>query len=282
MRKSIFQSLEESKDINIKDEYIRVAALFCTKGVLREMSLNDYCSSYLLKIWKYRSRCVTLDELLEKLEITSRHIQKSNYDLNKVLAYFELVCTFMFMILDCISNDDDAYFVNRETKLSYSELDETMFKLIIENINSFLDDLNYKIVKKDVDRYEIVEKDALATSVAEDNPDVADKVIEYRKYDMKGDIKTKRSILLVLANKIENLDKKFKGTTYKSLYNDTTFLLNNLNIRHNNTKETLYNKLVQDGELEDWYDKTYICILNVLAIDNYLSFNQNIDLLKKI
>lgn len=64
---------------------------------------------------------------------------------------------------------------------------------------------------------------------------------------------------------------------------DVQFMLNNLNIRHNNKggknkKEYITN--ISKAKLEELYDKTFDMILSVFVIDKYLKMKNEIDTLK--
>lgn len=62
---------------------------------------------------------------------------------------------------------------------------------------------------------------------------------------LKGDIDKKKEILLQLANKYEGMKSNIKGLNRK-LDDDIGFMLNNINIRHNNksgkSKKNMYLK----------------------------------------
>ena len=98
-------------------------------------------------------------------------------------------------------------------------------------------------------------------------------------------LKSKREILQRLAPQVEALRKQFGQTTYKSLMEDTHYLLNSFHIRHNNKDgqhkiDAICN--MKDEELEQWYDVTYNNILSVFIIKDYLDNKVSIDEIKKI
>ena len=90
---------------------------------------------------------------------------------------------------------------------------------------------------------------------------LAYEIIQYNHHLLKGDIEKKRRILKVLADKIEPMRTEFKKQQKnKELESDIGFLLNNMNIRHNNLEgknAVDYVKELSDEELEEWYDETY-------------------------
>ena len=65
---------------------------------------------------------------------------------------------------------------------------------------------------------------------------------------------------------------------------DVQFMLNNLNIRHNNIEGKNKKQYVIDlpnEELEKLYDKTFDMILGIFVIDRYIRNKNEIDEIKK-
>lgn len=105
------------------------------------------------------------------------------------------------------------------------------------------------------------------------DPSLSYKVIEYNHHTLQGNIEGKKSILLLLGDKLEAQRAKLKQIN-NTLEDSIFTLLNNLNLRHNNidpeSKE--YNSFVATmpkKEIESWYDETYqLCLLAFLEIDS--------------
>jgi cell division protein ZapA (FtsZ GTPase activity inhibitor) len=119
-----------------------------------------------------------------------------------------------------------------------------------------------------------VPKDQAAISVAEIiDPDLSYKVIEYNHHSMKGDFSRKRDTILALADKLEPQRAELKKAN-SSLETDLFFLLNNINLRHNNNDPNgknykAYIAGMKQENLEEWYDDTYqMCLLAFLELDN--------------
>lgn len=88
----------------------------------------------------------------------------------------------------------------------------------------------------------------------------------------------------MLANEVEGMKPTFKGTTYSSLMDDVQFMLNNLNIRHNNIEGRNKKQYVIDlskEEIGKLYDKTFDAILGIFVIDKYIRDKNKVDELKK-
>lgn len=276
-RKSIFELLNNNENINFEKEIENIRELFCDYSINNcKYSLKTVLDRYFIKEWKYRKRCISVYDLCEKLEITEAHLERYNYDLEHSLRYMELIYNLTMLVVNYIDTNNQSRILRNYSILTTSA--------IFNNIRSVLEEINYEILKVE-DRYEIVEKNMQATSVAENNPCVANEVIEYRKYDLKGDLESKKQILFKLSNEIEPLKSKFKGTNYNALMEDTQFMLNTFNIRHNNIagrnkKEIISN--MSEEELEKWYDKTYINILGIYTINDYLVNKKELEEIKKV
>lgn len=152
--------------------------------------------------------------------------------------------------------------------------DTTMeYGYLQENVISIVENLNFDIkVFNNEEKVIIVEKNAAATAVAEVlDEDMAYETIEYNHYLLKGDIAKKQRILKGLADKIEPMRGELKKIN-KELESNVGYLLNKMNIRHNNVegKNAIeYVKNLTDEELEEWYDETYqMLLLCILEYDN--------------
>ena len=81
---------------------------------------------------------------------------------------------------------------------------------------------------------------------------------------MKGDLERKKAILVTLGDKLEPQRDKLEKVN-DHLKKDIFCLLNNLNLRHNNTDPGSnyrpYVASMKDEELEQWYDDLYQMIL---------------------
>lgn len=98
------------------------------------------------------------------------------------------------------------------------------------------------------------------------------KVIEYNHHSMKGDLERKQATLKLLADQLE-AKRADLNTVDKTLTSDLFFLINTLNIRHNNADpdSKSYKKVVADmtdDELEEWYDRTYdMCLYSFMTLE---------------
>lgn len=137
---------------------------------------------------------------------------------------------------------------------------------------------------EDEEKVLLVEKNAAATAVAETmEPSISYKVIEYNHFLLKGKIEEKRNILLALADKFEPIRPELKKVNSK-LESNIGYLLNKMNIRHNNKDGKMaggYVANLSSEELEKWYDETYQMLLLAFLEKENVERNQKIDELKK-
>lgn len=273
-RESLFSMLENKTCINLEVDYGIIKKLLHDGSEFFRMdSVENVIDEYIIKDWKYNVRCLKLEDLEKKLEITKSNLFMSGYSEEKCLIYFELIYNLVQEVKrKYIDTDENGRIVLKE---------ENLFK-IIDNIENIVDELGYEIQKSN-DIYQIIEKDIIATAVAEKNADISEKVISYRRFSLKGDIEAKKEIILKLAEKMEPLRSKFKSTSYNVLMDDVQMLLNNLNLRHNNldgVHKKDYVISMKTNELEKWYDRTYDMILGIIMLNDYLDSKENLKELK--
>ena len=159
-------------------------------------------------------------------------------------------------------------------------------KQIFSNIKIILEKTNHELVLIK-DGYVIVNKNPATTEaiecLEEKDSELALKMIEYNRVLLKGNLDRKREILASMASFVEPMKTLFNGTNYSSLYNDSRNMVNNLNIRHNNSgKDALpeYAKNWGNKEYEEWYDNAYHTLLMVILSKKQLEITQSFNKLK--
>jgi len=108
------------------------------------------------------------------------------------------------------------------------------------------------------------------------------KILGYNHHLMKGDLDKKREALVAIGRQVEPTFPKLKKYN-PDLESDIGFLLNQLNIRHNNLegmRKSEYLEKLNDKELEEWYDHTYDVLLYAILTLNYMNLKQEIKELK--
>lgn len=258
MRKNLFDIIENSQ-IDLYKEYTRVKKLFSDKYIYvvrTQYTIEEYIDKYLFINWKHRKTCLSLTDFYNSFDIP-RDIYSD--DKKEILLYFEFV--FNMSVL----------------AFTIEEFQQTV-KIIFSNIKQTLDAVNCKIYEEN-DKYTIVEKSEIVTNAASKYPDTASKIIEYKSISLQGKLHRKKELLTSIAAKFEAVRCSLKQNGYKDLQDDVGFLLNNLNIRHNNEDAI---KKLSATELETWYDKTYDLMLLALLSLEHINVKNDIAKLKTI
>lgn len=267
-RKNIFEILNEK--ISISSEINKIEKLLGEASV-DGSTPEEIVDTELMRDWKARGKVTSCEEIRERLHLTYTDIQMGLSD-EQILWYLEYVLNVIWLCnekyLEGEENFDDEYVY------------------LQENIVGILNDLGYEAkVFEDDEKVILVEKDAAMTAVAEIvDHKTAYVIIEYNHHLLKGNIAEKQRILKILADKFEPIRIELKKVN-KDLESNTGYLLNKMNIRHNNIegKNAIeYVKNLSDKELEEWYDEIYqILLLCFLEYDN-IGRNKKVKELKEI
>lgn len=267
-RKNIFKILNEKISISSQIDKIEM--------LLSESSINSFTPEEIVDIecmrdWKARGRYTSCEEIRERLHITYTDIQKKLSD-EQTLFYLEYVSNIIWLCNERYLGGDDNY--------------DDEYVYLQENVIRILDDLGYEAkVFEDEEKVLLVEKNVAMTAVAEIvDSKSAYAVVEYNHHLLKGNIDEKQRILKILADKFEPMRGELKKVN-KDLESNTGYLLNKINIRHNNIEgknAVEYVKNLSDEELEEWYDETYqMLLLCFLEYDN-IERSKRISKLKEI
>jgi hypothetical protein len=268
MRKNIFEIMASEFNVNYeittiwklyeKESIIYFSFDTDVKGnityILDDLHKNKFTN------WKARNRCVSTHDMMNRLGINSNTLQMTNFS-NETLKLLEFILN---MINLCnIIIDENRYSVTND------------YILLNKNIDIFIEHFGYtKYENEDEETVIIIEKNEAAIAVAEiSEPEIAKKIIQYNHYLLKGDIETKRGLLLIMANELEPKRKELESIN-SSVTTDLFFMFNNMNIRHNNIDQNdkNYKPFIADmdkNDLENWYDEIYQMILFAkLLLDN--------------
>ncbi len=246
MRKNLFDIIENSQ-VDLYKEYTRVKKLFSDKYIYvvrTQYTIEEYIDKYLFTNWKHRKTCLSLTDFYNSFDIP-----KDIYsdDKKEILLYFEFV--FNMAVL----------------AWTIKEFQQTA-EIIFSNIKQTLDSVNCKISSIEEDKYVIREKSEIVTNAASKYPDAASKIIEYKSISLQGNLERKKELLNAIAAKFEAVRGRLKQNGYKDIQDDVGFLLNSLNIRHNNEDAI---KKLSAAEIETWYDKTYdLMLLALLSVEH--------------
>jgi hypothetical protein len=269
--------------INYFTEYQRIDALFSKNKYIGKQdylirtspfySLEEFFNGNLFSRWHLRGRYVTIIDMRQCLNIDDLSMQKK-FTNEKLLLYIQVVINAVILI-ESKKQDYPIYFS-----------DEYIIDNIKSNCDFILSSLNYKF-EYDANNKElyIIECDAKATAVGETLPDISDKVLEYRRFELKGNLQRKGEILCSLYKKLESTKGNLAKTTYAQLVKDTAFLFNTTGARHWVEKDKIASQTflkMQPAELELWYDRTYDLFLSCMIMSNYIEIEQEIKAIKQI
>ena len=214
-RKHFFESLE--KENNYQHEFEKIEEL-CNityySSNCSEITINTWIE---LNFWDWgkRSNYTSFKELRSQIGFDLDN-PPTDVDINKYFLYCEML-------------------LNLVTDLGDERPEHALDKVIITAISTIqatLANAGFELRKID-DEYMVVEQNAVAIQVADDFPSIAEAVIEYNHYLLKGDLKRKQELLKRLADSLE--PKRDEMNRYcKTMSKDFFYMANNFNIRHNN------------------------------------------------
>lgn len=259
-RKNFFEKLE--REINLQREYEKIESLVIQSEAFGKASIEDDIERY-FKNWKHKANYLSFYEIREQLgfrygfEGMILELYGSIDNINDFFDYCEMIVNMIYII-------PQGKRLNHENNINE----------IKRLVNYDLNLINHEFRKID-DKYIIVQKDAAVSEVVEIiEHDLANSVFEYNHYVLKGDLEKKKNILIKIANSLEPKKDEIKKIQYH-LYKDYFYLINNMDIRHNNcdsSDEKNYNEyfdMLSIEEKEGWYDEIYqMSLLIYLLLEN--------------
>lgn len=278
-RKSIFDLLAEQDDL--EKEVNRLDTLFDTEKTLIEdrgivderYTLKDFVDTFCFEDWKNRGHCIDLDDFLECIDYTE-YRDNAMYDkVDDFLIFVEIIFNCWQMA--------ETYLVQNEEIQCYKNFYH-LRNIMVESLSRY----NHKAVyDEEKEQVLVIEDRPEITAVAEIvEPELALAIVRYNHHSMRGDIEKKKSILLALGAELEPKRKTLLGAN-SNLEDGIFFMLNNLNLRHNNCAkgDKYYKEFVanmNDDVLEGWYDELYQMILLAFLELDQLERNSKIKKLK--
>lgn len=295
MRANIFERLQQS-GYDVKYEINKLHNMF-TEQIYEVVQESIYhtpterCSveravdMFAFHAWKQRHSLLSLDELKRKIGIKDfimtirKNALKVNEHANEIILYVEYMINILMLAKRMLNNSKHAC----DLKNYIIRFDNAKIKMILQNINIFLDNTNLESHSMGGDeKFILVEKNATVTAVAEIvSDDLLYPVIEYNHHLLQGNIIRKREILKKFADDLEPKRKELKNLQ-KAAEDSLFYMFNKLNIRHNNNdiKEVAN---MGEEELESWYDEIYQLVLYCyLILDNNPRIAKLKDLQNKI
>ena len=276
-RKNIFEMVSEIFDVSI--ELDRMKRLFENKGTVfydyKTYTLLSYIKVAGFSTWRNRGHCVDLSDFLSLL------------DYDDLWSNAETDVLDLFTLIEIIYNF--WYIADQKTSASYGSGDSgSDFRLLRKIMDDCLSHYNYRgMYFPNHEQLIVIEDKPEATAVAEIvKKEIAFKVLRYNHYMLKGNISAKKDILLAMGEDLEPKRKQL-NTIDAKLEDGIFYILNNLNLRHNNKTEgdKNYKQAVADMDsntLEHWYDELYqMMLLAYLQLDQ-VERNNQIKVLKQL
>lgn len=242
-RKNFAQILKENR-VDIQLEYERLFQMFYEKYNYK-YSFYNVCNMYFHKL-PFRKTCISLSDFEECHDLFFEECPRE-FNLDYFVTFSEYIYN--------LARYNMTFSINTQ----YDGIH------LREQIDKVIELIGY--MKAEEDGVEIfVPKSQSAIAVAEMLPaNLSYKVIEYNHHSMKNDLERKRAILKLLADQLEDKKNDLKNVN-KQLASDLFYMLNNLNIRHNNADKV---KSINQSTLEEWYDYTYdLCLLAFMTLEN--------------
>lgn len=276
-RKNIFEIVSESFDLSL--EIKRMSRLFEKEKTVYVTidgyyTLKGYVEARGFSRWRNRGRCVDVNDYLSLLKYDKLWLS-ANSNIQDLFKLIEIIYNFW-------------HIAESRTSTSYGGDDRARnFVLLREIMDNCLAHYNYKgEYFPKLEQLIVIEDKPEATAVAEIvKEEISYKVLRYNHYMLKGDLQAKKEILLAFGADLEPKRGQIKEIDEK-LEDGIFYILNNLNLRHNNTTEgdKHYKQAVADMDnatLENWYDELYQMILLAYLQLDQVERNSKVKALRK-
>ena len=276
-RSNFFERME--RELNLQHEYEKLDDIVLNEWV-GQSTINDHISKH-FSLWKDRRNFVSFEELRQHLGFSyddnwTTNVEKIPTARITGVDTFLLYCEMMLNMFDSILLPYAPSLICRKVQS------------VIDTIMYDLEKLNHEVQALDDDRIIIVQKDASVTAVADIvEPVLADAIVEYNHHLLKGNIEKKKEILRKIADALEPKRSELEQIN-KSFTSDLFYLVNNMNIRHNNCDKQdmkTYNPAfdsLSDEEVEAWYDEIFQQELMAFLLLGQKERNARIDAFKKM
>ena len=262
-------------EIRYIDKYLYHTKFYISDLDYSNYSLVEYIDSFYFSSWAAKNKitCPTIADLRSRLQIDEA-ARSASLKVEDFLLYLEFAVNIVAIVI--LKKSDQAAKIIAEN--------------IFRNIATNCERLNFEIAKfSEEGPFKLVEKNAAATAVADKysgrDSEFSYKVIEYNHFLLKGNLGRKREILNAIADKFEAVKPKLKANGFSNIESDAGYLVNNINIRHNNTdpqskSHKAHVAAMPSAELEEWYDKTYDVLLLALLASDFSELHGEIQELK--
>ena len=259
MRKMMHFFERLQREIDFQKEYEKLETMISCELYSRprwgSYTINTWIEENFRK-WEKRGNYISFSEVRSQLgfEIDESNISDgrfarsglmSDVSMEEYFLFGELLLNIFFDLYECEMSSD------LRDGIGY----------IIDTLNSNIEKSGFEVKQID-DRYLIVEKDAVAIEVADYVPALSDVIVEYNHYLLRGNLTRKQELLRKITSSLEP-KRNVLGSLNKSATDDFFWMVNKMNIRHNNCDPSDSGKYVPQFacltaiEREEWYDKIY-------------------------
>lgn len=250
-RKSFFERME--REIDFQKEYEKIEHVILNEYEYVGHTIENEIEKY-FREWEDRQNYMSFYELRKELGFTyytTRNYKESNVP-NGFITCIEDFLLYCEMIRNLLKH---TYIKSPYNEQRILDINRT--------IQFDLDRINHQFYVYGDGREIVVQKNAATSAVADIvEPILADEIVRYNHYLLKGDLESKKDILIKIAAALEPMRQNLRDAN-KTIENDLFFLVNRMNIRHNNCDSRdsknyceEFDKLSK-SEKESWYDEIY-------------------------
>lgn len=247
MPRKTFSDILNTTKVNIGAEYRSAWSLFYEQHDVISLyySLYEFIDENFTQL-PLHDTCFSLEEFDEKhgFDFADREYSSSLDDLLSLLEY----------VLNIINNASRILNENRD-------INDTAINFVASHIKKICDKIDHTFIEKG-DYFILVQSNPAALEAAQSlTEENASLPFEYSHHSLQGNINGKREILLSMAHELEPKRESLKKID-ATLESDLFFLINNMNIRHNNIDKSsknykTYVANMTEEEIETWYDRIY-------------------------
>ena len=275
--KSIFQ-LE--RRVDLIESYMQLESEVKSYKMAATTAYGSTILQYLnrcFRVWPYREGCSSIFDYCESKGINVEDQTQNTFTNDeKILFSLELYYNAMMWGIEC-----DADTFERRFDHKYTPVDDYIYPLI-ENIEYILEKLNYNIREKKLksfSQYIITRRDTAVDCAVIAEPKLKEVLLGY--YDLRNakDEEYKRESFRKLSNYLEKKKKanEFSGSECKGIYDSASFLFNNINLRHGDSKQIDLPK----RERMKLYDDLFRMCLFLIQYSDVKKCKERVDKYKK-
>ena len=237
------------REIGLQKEYEKIENVILNEYEYKGHTIENDIEKH-FREWEYRQNYMSFYELRKELGFT--YSFNGSYVPTGVIRGIDDFLLYCEMLRNLLKHLLIVFPFNEQRIID-----------INNTIQFDLDRINHQFYVYEDGREIIVQKNAAASAVADIvEPILADEIIRYNHYLLKGDLESKKEILIRIAAALEPMRTELKEAN-KTIEKDLFFLINTMNVRHNNCDPRDEKKYCKEfdalslSEKESWYDEIY-------------------------